>query len=95
MAKTDGTAVPEVGNRMIALYTVQAREMLLEGASVQDVDAAALAFGMKMGPLAMSDLVGIDLGVQAKRKAGIYAPDKVIDDALIEAGRLGQKSKAG
>nr|QJU71803.1 peroxisomal bifunctional protein [Gambierdiscus pacificus] len=84
-----------VGNRMVNFYGGQARVMLEEGASVEQVDAAATEFGMKMGPLAMGDLVGLDLGIQAKKKAGQYLPDKVLQDALVEAGRLGQKSGAG
>lgn len=84
-----------VGNRMVNFYGGQARVMLEEGASVEQVDTAATEFGMKMGPLAMADLVGLDLGIQAKKKAGQFLPDKVFQDALIDAGRLGQKSKAG
>lgn len=84
-----------VGNRMVNFYTGQATVMLEEGASVQDVDGAATEFGMRMGPLAMGDLVGLDLGIQATKKAGHYRPDKVLVHALIENGRLGQKSKSG
>jgi 3-hydroxyacyl-CoA dehydrogenase len=52
-------------------------------------------FGMRVGPLVMADIVGIDLGIQAIKKRGQYDPRKVVSHALIEAGRLGQKSNAG
>ena len=50
---------------------------------------------MRVGPLAMSDIVGLDLGIQAWKKAGSYNPETVIQHALIEAGRLGQKTGKG
>jgi len=84
-----------VGNRMIASYNKTAREMLLEGLQPHEVDAAALAFGWKQGPCAMGDLVGLDLGMQAIKKAGAYDPERVLQHALVHAGRCGQKSKAG
>jgi 3-hydroxyacyl-CoA dehydrogenase len=84
-----------VGNRMVALYNGQARAMVLEGATPSQVDEAATKFGMKMGPLAMSDLVGLDLGIQAVKKRGDYKPATVLPHALIESGRLGQKTAAG
>lgn len=84
-----------VGNRMVFHYNTQARGMLAEGALPEQLDDAALAFGMKMGPLAMGDLVGLDLGIQARQKAGIYDPKLIIQDALVEAGRKGQKTGAG
>ena len=84
-----------VGNRMVGLYGGQARIMLEEGLLPSQVDGAATSFGMRVGPLAMSDIVGLDLGIQAAQKAGKYHPDRVIQHALIEAGRLGQKNGKG
>ena len=60
-----------------------------------EVDGAAAKFGMRVGPLVMADIVGIDLGIQAIKKRGAYDPARVVSHALIEAGRLGQKTKAG
>merc|ERR1711998_598811 len=48
-----------------------------------------------MGPFRMADMVGLDLGIQANKKAGRFHPDTVIKDAIIDAGRLGQKNKKG
>lgn len=84
-----------VGNRMVQFYSGSARKMLDMGLLPEHVDGAAGKFGMKMGPIAMSDLVGLDLGIQAVKKAGQYDPEKVIDHALIHAGRLGQKNLKG
>jgi 3-hydroxyacyl-CoA dehydrogenase len=84
-----------VGNRMVNFYSGRARKMMEMGLLPENVDGAAGKFGMRMGPIAMSDLVGLDLGIQAVKKAGAYDPAKVIDHALIEAGRLGQKNSKG
>jgi hypothetical protein len=84
-----------VGNRMVNFYGGQARVMLEEGLMPEEVDGAATNFGMRVGPLAMSDIVGLDLGIQAWKKAGTYSPQTVIQHALIESGRLGQKTGKG
>lgn len=84
-----------VANRIFGLYSNAAYGAIYHGALPEEVDAAALAFGMRMGPMAMGDLVGLDLGVQARKKAGIHDPDKNIRDRLIDMGRKGQKTKAG
>ena len=76
-------------------YSAAAREMLERGMLPEAIDGAATRFGMRVGPLAMADIVGIDLGIQAIKKRGQYDPRTVISHALIEAGRLGQKTKAG
>jgi 3-hydroxyacyl-CoA dehydrogenase len=89
-----------IGNRMLAGYSRQAHMLLLAGASPAQVDAAAEEFGMAMGPLAMSDLAGLDVGYKARQVRA--ASGEVIDptthcvaSALVELGRLGQKSGAG
>ena len=46
-------------------------------------------------PAPCSDLVGLDLGIQARRKKGLFDPKLVMQDWLVEEGRLGQKSGAG
>ena len=89
-----------IGNRMLAGYGRQAHMLLLDGASPAQVDAAAEAFGMAMGPLAMSDLAGLDIGYkarQAREAAGevIDPATDCVSSALVELGRLGQKSGAG
>jgi 3-hydroxyacyl-CoA dehydrogenase len=65
--------------------------MLLEGALPQQVDAVATRFGM-MGPFAMGDMAGLDIGWRSRKDSGEKSP---IEDALCEAGRFGQKTGAG
>ncbi len=81
-----------VGNRMLARRTEQAERLLLEGVSPEDVDRALTEFGFRMGPFAMSDLAGLDVGWRARKAFGKSAP---VADALCEAGRFGQKTGAG
>ncbi|KAA2212549.1 3-hydroxyacyl-CoA dehydrogenase NAD-binding domain-containing protein [Teichococcus oryzae] len=81
-----------VGNRMLARRTAQAERLLLEGALPEQVDAALVAFGFRMGPFAMADLAGLDIGWRIRKATGKTAP---VADALCEAGRLGQKTGKG
>jgi 3-hydroxyacyl-CoA dehydrogenase len=81
-----------VGNRMLSPRSVQAERLLLEGALPQDVDAASVEFGFPMGPLAMGDLAGLDVGWRIRKAMGTRAE---ISDALAEAGRYGQKTGRG
>lgn len=80
-----------VGNRMLGVRIAQARKLLLEGASPTQIDAVAAKFGM-MGPFAMGDLAGLDVGWRSRKDSGLKAP---VDDALCEAGRFGLKTGAG
>ncbi|HIC70743.1 MAG TPA: 3-hydroxyacyl-CoA dehydrogenase [Alphaproteobacteria bacterium] len=88
-----------VGNRMLARYSKQAYQMVLEGALPQDIDKAVFDFGLAMGPFAMGDLAGLDVGWRIrKRRATENAAikdDAGIDDQICEMGRFGQKTNAG
>jgi 3-hydroxyacyl-CoA dehydrogenase len=89
-----------VGNRMLLRYRREAEFLVLEGATPQAVDAALERFGFAMGSFAVADLAGIDIGYSAKReriKRGAAPPFAVTDlpDALVAAGRLGQKTGKG
>jgi 3-hydroxyacyl-CoA dehydrogenase len=81
-----------VGNRMLARRSVEAERLLLEGAAPQQVEAALVEFGLPMGPFAMSDLAGLDVGWLIRKGRGEHA---AIEDALCEAGRFGQKTGKG
>ncbi|HEY8612927.1 MAG TPA: 3-hydroxyacyl-CoA dehydrogenase NAD-binding domain-containing protein [Roseomonas sp.] len=81
-----------IGNRMLARRTAQAERLLLEGAQPEEVDRALTGFGFRMGPFAMADLAGLDIGWRIRKATGKTAP---VADALCEAGRLGQKTKRG
>jgi 3-hydroxyacyl-CoA dehydrogenase len=82
---------------MLKGYLREAQMLLLEGATPSQVDGALQAFGMAMGPLAVADLAGLDVGYKA-RQALPDLPDHPsfhVADQLVESGRLGQKSGAG
>jgi len=81
-----------VGNRMLRLRGVEAERLLLEGALPQDVDGALTEFGFPMGPFAMGDLAGLDVGWRMRKAQGLSAP---IADQLCERGRYGQKTTRG
>ena len=80
-----------VGNRMLAARGEQARQLMLEGAMPWDIDRVLEEFGMPMGPFAMSDLAGLDIGWDVKTSKG----ESVLRDKLCELGRRGQKTGAG
>ncbi len=81
-----------VGNRMLARRSTESERLLLEGALPQEVDAAVVEFGFPMGPFAMGDLAGLDVGWRIRRARGVRAE---ISDPLCEAGRFGQKTGKG
>ncbi len=81
-----------VGNRMLAKRSAQAERLLQEGALPHQVDQVLVDFGFRMGPFAMGDLAGLDVGWRARKARGMKAP---VADALCEAGRFGQKTGKG
>jgi len=81
-----------VGNRMLAARSKQSDKLLYEGALPQQVDAVVTKFGMPMGPFAMGDLAGLDIGWRSRKDRGIKSE---IADAICEAGRFGQKTGKG
>lgn len=88
-----------IGNRILKSYRKQADYMVEDGAEPEDIDRAMKAFGMAMGPFAVSDLAGIDIGYFNRRREDETRPEgerySRISDLLYEQGRLGQKSGAG
>ena len=88
-----------IGNRMLGGYTQQAGSMILYGAQPQQVDRAIVDFGFNMGPFAMNDLVGLDLGWRARQMSGMKPEDRpltaIVPDKLCDMGRYGQKTGAG
>jgi 3-hydroxyacyl-CoA dehydrogenase len=89
---TVGVCYGFVGNRMLARRSIETEHLLLEGALPQEVDAAVVAFGFPMGPCAMMDLAGLDVGWRIRKGRGERA---LIEDALCEAGHFGQKTGKG
>ncbi len=88
-----------VGNRMLHQYGREAQFLVEEGAAPQEVDGALYKFGMAMGPLAVGDLAGLDVGWRIRKehahleKPGAHSPK--VADRLCEMGRYGQKTGAG
>lgn len=89
-----------IGNRVMGKYLRVAQMMVEDGATPYEVDAAVVGFGYPMGPFAMSDLAGLDIGwATRKRKAPTrdpnerYASDWI--DRICEQGRYGQKTGRG
>jgi 3-hydroxyacyl-CoA dehydrogenase len=89
---TVGVCYGFVGNRMLARRSAETERLLLEGALPQEIDAAVIAFGFPMGPCAMMDLAGLDVGWRIRQGRGERA---LIEDALCEAGHYGQKTGKG
>ena len=79
-----------VGNRMLTQRQRQAHALVMEGAMPWDVDRVLYEFGFPMGPFAMSDLAGLDLGWSKERSKG-----ESLRDILCEMDRRGQKNGAG
>jgi len=79
-----------VGNRILAQRQREANKLILEGALPWDIDNALFDFGFPMGPFAMSDLAGLDIGWNKETSRG-----ETIREKLCEGGRFGQKSGKG
>ena len=79
-----------IGNRILAARGAQAQMMLMEGAMPWDIDRVLYDFGMPMGPFAMSDLAGLDIGWSRESSSS-----STIREVLCEMDRRGQKTGAG
>jgi 3-hydroxyacyl-CoA dehydrogenase/enoyl-CoA hydratase/3-hydroxybutyryl-CoA epimerase/enoyl-CoA isomerase len=86
-------------NRILFPYMNEALLLLEEGVPPRQLDKAAVAFGMPMGPITLQDLVGLDTSLYAGRVINQAFADRAVQtrilDELVAAGRLGQKSGAG
>jgi 3-hydroxyacyl-CoA dehydrogenase len=79
-----------IGNRMLSQRQREAQKLVMEGAMPWDVDRVLYDFGFPMGPFAMSDLAGLDIGWSKEKSKG-----ESIRDVLCEMDRRGQKTGAG
>ncbi|HEX6254857.1 MAG TPA: 3-hydroxyacyl-CoA dehydrogenase NAD-binding domain-containing protein [Euzebyales bacterium] len=90
-----------VGNRMFHVYVHEASTLLEEGALPAQVDRVITDFGFKMGPFAVQDLAGLDVGYRIRNQQAAARgidPDereRTVADKLVERDRLGQKTGAG
>ena len=81
-----------VGNRMLHQRGQQAEKLILEGALPHQVDKVLTDFGFPMGPFAMGDLAGLDVGWRIRKGRGAKSP---VADRICELGRFGQKTGSG
>ncbi len=86
-------------NRILFPYLNESLALLEEGAEPREIDKAAVAFGMPMGPITLNDVVGLDTSLYAGQVvntafANRAAPSRILEE-LVKAGRFGQKSGAG
>ena len=88
-----------VGNRMLHQYGREANFLIEEGALPQQVDRVIYDFGFPMGPFAMGDLAGLDVGWRIRRRKLAERPSNMrysaVADRICEQGRFGQKTGAG
>src|SRR5690606_5846502 len=90
IAALSGVCPGFIGNRILHARTRQAQAMLLEGAMPWDIDKVLYEFGLPMGPFAMSDLAGLDIGWSKETSKGA-----TVREVLCEMDRRGQKTSAG
>jgi 3-hydroxyacyl-CoA dehydrogenase/enoyl-CoA hydratase/3-hydroxybutyryl-CoA epimerase len=106
LGKRQGKTVIVVGDgpgfftsRVLAPYMNEAVMLLLEGASVEDIDGALAGFGFPVGPMTLLDEVGIDVGAKvAKVLHGAFGERMSVPEAMgkvLESGRLGRKNGKG
>jgi len=87
-----------IGNRMVARYGQAAHDLLLAGASPEQIDRALERWGWAMGPFRMNDLAGLDVGYAVRQRMAVEYPQRDFSNAgdlLVQAGRFGQKNGLG
>jgi 3-hydroxyacyl-CoA dehydrogenase/enoyl-CoA hydratase/3-hydroxybutyryl-CoA epimerase len=82
-------------NRVLMPYMMGAVNRVEAGEAKETLDAAAVAFGMPMGPIELMDTVGLDIGASVARELGHDVPEQSRFGRLVAAGKLGRKSGEG
>jgi 3-hydroxyacyl-CoA dehydrogenase len=86
-------------NRLLMPYLNEAVELVLEGADVDSVEAAAVAYGFPVGPIRQLDAIGIDVALRVGLTLYKAFPDRVTQSELLptlyESGCWGEKSGNG
>jgi 3-hydroxyacyl-CoA dehydrogenase len=96
-----GNCFSFVANRMLAYYRRESLLLLEEGATVAQIDRVLTEFGLPVGPFAMQDIAGIDVGARIRQylrtagRTGAPGPVSPLPDWLYDMGRYGQKTGAG
>lgn len=85
--------------RALAFFLAEAAELLLEGNTIEDIDSALVNFGFPVGPLALIDEVGLDVGAHVLETIEAAFPDRLRKipgfDGILKSGRLGRKNGQG
>jgi 3-hydroxyacyl-CoA dehydrogenase/enoyl-CoA hydratase/3-hydroxybutyryl-CoA epimerase len=82
-------------NRVLMPYMIGAVRRVEGGESKELIDAAAVAFGMPMGPIELMDTVGLDVGASVARELGEGLPETSRFNALVAQKKLGRKTGEG
>ncbi|HVS01667.1 MAG TPA: 3-hydroxyacyl-CoA dehydrogenase NAD-binding domain-containing protein [Thermoanaerobaculia bacterium] len=86
-------------NRLLGCYFAEALWMLHEGHLIEEIDRAATGWGMPLGPLALADLIGVDVAVAMGEALAAAFPDRLPlphwAGGLAAAGRLGARASRG
>jgi 3-hydroxyacyl-CoA dehydrogenase / enoyl-CoA hydratase / 3-hydroxybutyryl-CoA epimerase len=82
-------------NRVLMPYMLAAVERVEKGENKELIDAAAVAFGMPMGPIELMDTVGLDVGASVAKELGQALPDNSRFAALLAQKKLGRKTGEG
>lgn len=82
-------------NRVLMPYMMGAVERVEKGESKELLDAAAVTFGMPMGPIELIDTVGLDVGASVARELGHAVPENSRFASLLAQKKLGRKSGEG
>jgi 3-hydroxyacyl-CoA dehydrogenase len=81
-----------VGNRLLTQRGREVERLLAQGVAIEAIDRAMTGFGFPVGPCAAGDIAGLDISYRARKARGRHWP---LADAIVDAGRLGQKTGAG
>ena len=87
-----------LANRSRAPFNSEMVIMLVEGGLPEQIDRVMVDFGYPMGPFAVGDLAGLDIGAEGRKRRAAADPNYrklPIADRLVEMGRFGQKTSAG
>ncbi len=88
-----------VVNRLLMPYLAEALRAVARGGNPEEIDRTLVIFGMPVGPLALMDQIGLDVAAKVAKVLSSAFPDRLPSpaplDALVQAGWLGVKSRAG
>lgn len=85
--------------RVLAPFLMEAAHMLSEGVAIDRIDAALVQFGFPVGPLKLTDEVGVDVGNKVchvmHQAFGERMEEPPILSTMVKNQRLGRKSGTG